>query len=508
MILQPYSVPDWYVWMDPDIDWCRTFAELPGLKFDNGRGKLFVRYHVSHVPCMPEAVQCEHNVVEQARQQQTTLPYEGSGLLRSYQQVDLQFLKARKGVLLCYEMRIGKTPTACHLHNPNDGVLVVCGPLSARESWRDWIDRTLGYPPCCLYGRTNIEPQPGFFGYFCHYDVLDAHTAFLATQRIGTLVLDEVHVLQSRGTQRLNAVNSLASHARKILALTGTPLWNKPKSLWTLLHLVAPGAWGTEFVFRKRYCDAKPGAHGWIYDGQSNADELRARLATVMVRRTWVDVAPELPPTTRVIEPVELSGAGYTTLEAAAMKMILARGSSNEAALRATLRRKLAEVKIKPACAIAEQAAHDGHKVVLWVWHNEIGQKLTTALSSAWPVFRLQAADPGIKRETIVDAFRQVDGPAFLVASMGVGGVGLDLSCSDYAIFVELDWTPAVLLQAEKRTFHMTRPDVVVYLHTDDPVETKLIEALDVKNAFAAALALGEAEIMGRVFETEISGVR
>lgn len=498
MILKPYNTPDWYTWFDPDIDWCRAYAELPGVRFEAVNGKMALRYHISHVPCLPEAAQLEHGVVEQARQRQATLPFEGSGLLRSYQFTDLQFLKVRKGAILGYEMRVGKTPTACHLHDPATGPLVVCGPLAARESWRDWIDKVLGYPPWCLTGKANVEAPPDCLAYFCHYDVLDAHTKFLATRRIGTLVLDEVHMLQSRGTQRLTAVNTLAFRSGKILELTGTPCWNKPKSLWTLLHLATPGAWGTEFVFRKRYCDAQPGSHGWTYDGQSNAEELKARLATIMVRRTWVEVSPELPPTTRVIEPVELSGSACAAIEAASMKVVLARGTANAAGYLATLRRKLAEVKIKPACEIAKRAALDGHKVVLWIWHNEIGDKLTDALAKDWATlrtFRLQSTDSGLKRESIIDAFRQIDGPAFLVASMGVGGVGLDLSCSDYAIFVELDWTPAVLQQAEMRTFHMSRPHVVVYLHADDPVETRLIEALDVKNSFAKALGLSASEI-------------
>jgi SNF2 family DNA or RNA helicase len=86
-----------------------------------------------------------------------------------------------------------------------------------------------------------------------------------------------------------------------------------------------------------------------------------------------------------------------------------------------------------------------------------------------------------------------------MVASMGVGGVGRDLSCSDYAIFVELDWTPANVQQAEMRTFHKDRPHVVVVLYTDDPVESRLIEALDIKNGFAGALGLGSNEIMRKV---------
>jgi SNF2-related domain len=498
VILKPVR-PDWYLWQDSDPDWCRANAELPGLQFVMVAGKLAVQYHTSHVPCLPEEAQVAHAAVEQAVQRSTTLPFENSGLLRPYQFADLQRLKARKGALLAYQMRLGKSALACHLHDPADGVLLVAGPLAAREAWRDWIERTTGRPPWLLYGRKHAEAQPGFGAYFCHYDVLDAHTPFLSSQVIGTLVLDELHMLQTTKVQRTNAVTSLTFRARKILGLTGTPMWNKPKSLYTSLQLLTPAAWGTGFTFKKRYCDAQPGAHGWTYEGSSNEEELAARMRTIMARRTWAEVMPELPPATRIIEPVDLTGAAYVAVESAAMKATLAHGNASQAGYVASLRRKLAEAKIKPACQIARQAAEDGHKVVLWVWHNEIGAKLTAALPAEWPAFRLQSSDPALKREAIIDAFRHTEGPAFLVASMGVGGVGLDLSCSDYAIFAELDWTPAVVSQAEMRTFHISRPHVVVYLHTDDPVETALIEALDVKNSFANAVGLGESEIIQKV---------
>lgn len=502
MILRPGPRPDWYLWLDAPLDWCTAHADQPGMRFEHANGKLAVGYHVSHVPVLPDDVQAAHGQIEQRNQMRVTLPYEGTGLLRGYQAVDLQRLKQRRGALLTYEMRLGKTALACHLHNPNDGILLICGPLAAREAWRDWVERTTGAPPFLLYGRKNATAEPGYHAYFVHYDVLDAHTNFLVRQRIGTLVLDEIHILQSRLAQKTSAVSSLLPRTSKVLGLTGTPCWNKPKSLHNLLHMLTPGAWGSPFEFKMRYCDAKPGAHGWRYDGVSNAEELQARLDTIMVRRTWQSVMPELPPATRIIEPVEITGAAYTTIEAATMKASLAHGQVTRAGYLATLRRKLAEVKIKPARDIAVQALEDGHNPVLWVWHNEIGEKMVSAMPDGVTIFRLQSADPGPKREAIVQAFREAPlGSAALVASMGVAGVGLDLSRSDYAIFVELDWTPAVVQQAEMRTFHLSRPHVVVYLHADDPVENALVAALDVKNSFAAAIGLSESEIVQRVLQ-------
>jgi SWI/SNF-related matrix-associated actin-dependent regulator 1 of chromatin subfamily A len=278
-------------------------------------------------------------------------------------------------------------------------------------------------------------------------------------------------------------------------------VWNRPISLWQLLHLITPGAWGTRHEFGVRYAGGTPGSHGWTYSGISHDEELRARLGYMTARLTWRDVAPELPPTTRVLEPVSLTAKQYADLEAAAMKATLARGTSNEAQYKATLRRKAGLLKVKPAVERALSAAEDGHKVVLWAWHNEILDKLDEALDAAGGVEHqmLRSAYLVEVREHRVRTFREQPEVKILVASMGVGGVGLDLSCSDCAIFVELDWTPAVVYQAEMRTFHKDRPHSVTYFYTDDPTESALIGVLGVKNGYAATLGLGSDDIMKAV---------
>jgi hypothetical protein len=484
--------PDWYTWSDPPFEWCQQNVDLPGLIPGIANGRLIVDFHISHTPCLPEEGQI---VVNQIPRYYRPIDM---GLMRSYQAADYMRFDSYRGALIAYAMRVGKSCLAAHLHDPSTGILVITGPLATREAWRDWVGRTFDFPLCCLEGRLNVEQPLGYPAYFCHCDILAAHGDFFQRQRIGTFVLDEIHMWQSKFSQRVGAASLIAPSAHKVLGLSGTPIWNKPKSLYPLLHLLMPGAWGTPFVFKKRYCNAQPGAHGWIYEGVSNAEELRARLDYVMVRRTWEDVMPDLPPTTRILEPVALTGAQYTSIEAATMKATLAMGGGNEAAYRAQLQRKLAALKIKPAIETAKQAVTDGHKVVLWAWHNEIADKIATALPPE-NTFRLRSADSANVRDWNVEAFRAWDGSAFMVASMGVAGVGLDLSCSDYAIFVELDWTPATNQQAEARTFHKDRPHIVVVFYTDDPLESRLLEVLDAKNGFAGALGLGANDVMQKV---------
>lgn len=498
MLVTKAKRAEWFTWIDTPLYWTQAHATTPGLMFLSVRGQLSVRFHLSHMPLMPDEVQAYCFDLWQRE----LPPHRDLSQLRSYQANDVMQLRAHLGVLLTYVMRLGKTAVATHLHDPADGIFVAVGPLSSREAWKIWTERTFGAPCFSLTGRTPLDYYGDYASYFAHFDVLGAHTGFLGSRPIGTLVLDEVHLLQARGTKRLSAVSVLAPRAHRVLGLTGTPMWNKPKSLWTLLHLVSPGAWGTQYEFKNYFCDPQPTAYGMRYEGASNVEELRARLDYIMVRRTWEEVAPELPPSTRVLEPVPLTGPQYTAIEAAAMKLTLVHGSSLPR-YRTTLRLLLARAKIPAVLVDATRALAEGHKVVIWTWHNEIADEVQEALAEMGRVYRLRAEDSQTVRECNIDDFRADPTPTPMVASMIVGGAGLDLACADYAIFAELDYTPANLLQAEMRTFHISRPHTVVFFYTDDPIETALIAALDVKNGFAAALNMDA----DRIFENIVSSL-
>lgn len=494
--------PDWYVWSNPDPSWCAQHAHVPGLDWKgDGERVTFVNLHRSHLTLVPDEVLRELELPDMCHYATgTPAALAAKGIsLRGYQQEDLPFITSRRGSLLAYEMRLGKTLTACAAHDPRDGMLVVVGPLASRDVWRRWIEQVHGMSPIILQGMKDPPLMPGYPSYFVHYDVLDAHTKFFAQEKkIATLILDEVHMLQNRKAKRVSATNVLAPRAERIIGLSGTPMWNKPDSFYNILHTVTPGAWGGHFAFGRHYCDAQPSAHGWKFNGQSNAEELRERLREVMCRRTWHDVLGHLPPTTRVIEPVEISNTKLAELEAAATRAVLARGNTTVAGYLATLRRKLAEVKIKPAIELATRAMDDGHKTLVWYWHNEVADKLVAGLREAGrPVFQYRGSEYQTtdENEEQLGQFREFNGPAVMVIGLACGGVALDASCADYAIMAELDWIPAIVQQAEMRTFDPSRPHVVVYLYADIEIERKLVDALSIREGFQSALGLSADQI-------------
>ena len=64
-------------------------------------------------------------------------------------------------------------------------------------------------------------------------------------------MLDEAQHIKNPDTQNAQAAFDLRSRQRFVL--TGTPVENSVRDLWSLMHFVAPGYLGSRADFRERY---------------------------------------------------------------------------------------------------------------------------------------------------------------------------------------------------------------------------------------------------------------
>jgi len=82
-----------------------------------------------------------------------------------------------------------------------------------------------------------------------------------------------------------------------------------------------------------------------------------------------------------------------------------------------------------------------------------------------------------------------------LYLSITAAGVGLTLTAADTAVFVEYDWVPANLLQAEDRINRIGQRSEVTYYHyltTKDRVERIILAKILEKTALAEAVLGGQ----------------
>lgn len=491
----PYRT-DWYIGPTSIMP---LISDLPGVLYDTAKG-VFV--HRTHLPIVTQRLTV--SLPRSTYPESVPVPQPEGTTLRPHQLEGIGFTNERRGSLLAFEMRTGKTGIATFSHHPNTGPLVVIAPLNVRPVWLDWIRRR--WPdetPHVVQGLTfDREAFVKARIIFAHYDVIRKHRTFGVTP--GTLVLDEAHLLSNHKSQRTQACLAFASLARKVVVLTGTPLWNRPSGLWPMLAACNPGAWGKFWDFAKRYGGPEYTAHGITCDGVSFADELRARLDEVMLVRQWKDVATSLPPITRTIETVPVDARQRENLDRAAEldREFIRRSQIGEVTHYRSL---VGGYKIEHVATLARQVVDAGDAVVVWAHHRSIAKTLAEKLDG----ILISGAVSIEERERRLELWRTSTTPLPLVITLAVGQVGIDLSRAHHAIFAELDYTPAVIYQAEMRTYAPTRPMSITYVVVEHPVEQDLADAIVHKSETGEQIGLpgvDAAKTLAAAFDVTASG--
>ncbi len=481
---------DWYV-VTPDQ--ALQVGHAPGVQYDDKRALWIVPRNM--LPLLN---------LEPARRDLPTSEFgDGETKLRPHQEEGVDFLCSRRGTLLADGMRIGKTGQIVAAHDPDSGPLVVVAPLATRAVWVNWFKRRWpDMEPAVLTGR---EYDPSRVrdakAIFVHYDVLPGWVSMGIGRRIGTLALDEAHLLSNRKSKRTQTALVIAPQAERIVCATGTPLWNKPSGLYSLLTICNPGAWSTWSDFTIAYCDGRPGSHGWLTGAATNVDEFKDRLRQTMLRRVWRDLVDDLIPTERTILPVEVSERDARELDLLMMQLSDESDYKTLVGQMARYRRIVGKYKAPAAAKIAERATPS----VVWVWHKSVATRVAETLTC--PNWIINGQTPEHKREDILDEWRAAS-DGVLIMSLAVGQAGIDLSHASRCVFAELDWTPAVIGQAEMRTFDPSRADHVTYIVADHDIDEKLAKVLAVKCEQALLLGVPAAdtaiEMLKQILGTEV----
>jgi SWI/SNF-related matrix-associated actin-dependent regulator 1 of chromatin subfamily A len=268
-----------------------------------------------------------------------------------------------------------------------------------------------------------------------------------------TMIFDEAHYLKSNKSQQNRVARKLVKKVPHLLLLTGTPFKNRRFELFQLLHMIDPRTWNSAIEFGTRYCGGVFQQGHWIVppNGQTNTEELQARLAPIMLRRTKKQVADDLPDLTRVSIPIYLENQKeYEKVLRSAKEQARKEGykPGRSLALLNSLRQVVGKGKVKAAIELAEDMLEAGEQVVLFAHHKEN----VAALVEHFRSHRVGVINGDTKpreRQALSDAF--IAGNLRVMVVSSAGKEGLDLYSSSHLIMVERLWTPADEEQIEKR---------------------------------------------------------
>ena len=440
------------------------------------------------------------------------------GELKPFQRAGVRYLLSQRRAFLADEQGLGKTIEALAAIEADDAypAVVVC-PASLKLNWLREIERWLPGRGVRVLMGTSRSSLPLAEITVVNYDILAARLDELRALEPRALVLDESHYCKNAAAKRTQAVQRLAAAVPSdglVMALTGTPVMNRPPELIAQLRILGRlhdfGS-GAQFGRRFRGPDAHLRLH-W---------HLRARC---FVRRLKSEVLPQLPAKTRAVVPVELDNeTEYRLAERDVVAWLQSQpldlrelDAKVAAALRAerlvrlnALKLLAARGKLHGALAWIHDFLSSGERLVVFAHHREIQHALRERFPGA---LHILGQDSPTAREAALHAFQEPDGEGnqLIVCSIDVAGQGLTLTRSSNVAFLELDWTPAKHDQAEDRCHRIGQQDAVnaTYLLAADTIDETIATLLERTRAVIGAVTDGRAEEEEGVVDALVRSLR
>jgi SNF2 family DNA or RNA helicase len=137
-------------------------------------------------------------------------------------------------------------------------------------------------------------------------------------------------------------------------------------------------------------------------------------------------------------------------------------------------------VKAALQCIHDQASGYDDEKFVIFAHHLAVLRELADGLEGSVLVTgETSMAD----RAGLIERFQSDPEIRFFVASIKAMGVGVTLTAASRAIFVEADWTPAILRQAEGRLHRISqdRPVVSQFLVVPDSIDINIMRSVTSK---------------------------
>lgn len=471
------------------------------------------------------------------------IPSSFKGELREYQKEGCNWLMFLREYglagILADDMGLGKTIQALTLlltHYANGkgdrAPSLVVAPTSVVYNWLSEASKfTPALKTALFLGRDRGEllaklskdgpgkPQV----IFTTYGIIRRDYEQLKNIQFEFLILDEAQNIKNPESVGAIAAKSLKAFHR--LALSGTPVENRLKELWSLFDFLMPDFLGAYKDFNEVF--ERPIEAGLDGAGQ----KLRKIVHPFILRRLKSQVEKELPDRTDIIHLCELDDEQRSlyldVLDECRAKVfpeIAMKGikRSNFSVLAALLRlrqvccdpRLLKSPTDKPVNQSSKldalvnmigEIVDEGHKILVFSQFVEMLAIIRKELEKNGYTYEyLDGQTPAKERLDRVERFNATpEIPIFLI-SLKAGGTGLNLTGADYVIHYDPWWNPAVENQATDRAHRIgqTRHVFNYKLITRGTVEEKIL-ALQQKKKELADLVIGGDESVAKELTQE-----
>ncbi|KAM5201411.1 chromodomain-helicase-DNA-binding protein 1-like isoform 2-T4 [Hipposideros larvatus] len=361
----------------------------------------------------------------------------------------------------------------------DEGPFLILCPLSVLSNWKEEMERFAPGLSCVTYTghkeerahlQQDLIQESRFHVLLTTYEVCLKDASFLKSFPWNVLVVDEAHRLKNQSSLLHKTLSEFSVVFR--LLLTGTPIQNSLRELYSLLSFVEPD------VFPREQAEDFVQHYQGIEKEPESASELHKLLQPFLLRRVKAEVATELPKKTEVVIYHSLSALQKKYYKAILMKDLDA--FENEMAKKVKLQNVLSQLRkcvdhpylfdgVEPEpFEIGDHLIEAsgklylldkllaflysrGHRVLLFSQMTQMLDILQDYMDyRGYSYERVDGSVRGEERHLAIKNFGQQPIFVFLLSTRA-GGVGMNLTAADTVIFVDSDFNPQNDLQAAAR---------------------------------------------------------
>ncbi|CCW66257.1 unnamed protein product [Phytomonas sp. Hart1] len=343
------------------------------------------------------------------------------------------------------------------------------------------------------------------------------------------LIVDEAHKIKNEEGRAHALLNSLETSHR--LIITGTPLQNNLKELWSLLHFLSP-----------RLFEISDTLHEWFDSASGHQDKevmsnMHKILAPLMIRRVKAEVNTGIPPKKEIYVSCKLTKKQreWYIHVLAKDSEALNRTSSNTTYLNSVLMslRKVINhpylmdggeegppfitdeklVKASGKMLILDKLLHrlkgdvEGkHKVLIFSQFTSMLNILEDYCNMrGFRYCRIDGNTSSYDRDSYMATFNSPNGESFIfLLSTRAGGLGINLQAANHVIIYDSDWNPQMDLQAQDRAHRIgqTRSVRVYRFVTDGTIEERIYRRA-LKKLYLNALVVQQGNLSSSISNTQ-----
>lgn len=371
--------------------------------------------------------------------------------------------------------------------------LIVCMPQSI-EAWVRHIEKWALHRPAIHIADANSPVRPGVT---IVSDAILARAARLKAHRWGLGIFDEVHRFKSDDSARAAALYDPAEgiEAERTIDLTGTPIPNRPQDLFNLLHHKLPEIFHSRDTFKKLY---------GVEDLEKSVVDLaaarRRRTLGAILRQTIMIRRLKNMPVTKTRKTIAFEidnpalvanlAAEHATLKA----YETAKRTVDKTRILAELNRLRCETslhKVPFVAQLVKDLIAEGNTPLIFGHHHVVIDALSEELDrQGFDLAKIHGGSTSAKqRQKIVDQF-QAGNHHGLIAGIKSGGTSLTITRANCVVFIEIDWTPYDLVQAEDRAYRRGQMNdvLVIYVVIKNSVDSHVATVNNLKIRIASEI--------------------